>query len=117
MRRFVILEDDPDLRTSLCELLLVSGAESCVGAASLEELQEHADEALRADVALLDVHLGENRPTGVDAHSWLLSRGFAGQAIYLTAHRTEEAIARSGLVLQKPVAAGLIEALAAGEPR
>lgn len=117
MRRFLILEDDPDLRASLCELLLLAGAASCLAVGSVEELQEVEAEALRADVALLDVHLGDDRPSGLDAHAWLLSRGFSGQAVFLTGHGRPEPAAPSPMVLEKPVAAGVLEALAAGEPR
>jgi FixJ family two-component response regulator len=86
MAAVLILDDDADLREVLCEMLLLSGATSCLGASGLAELQHREHEALACDLAILDINLGPGQPSGVDASRWLVRCGFRGRILFLTGH-------------------------------
>ncbi|MCU1280197.1 MAG: hypothetical protein JWM53_3743 [bacterium] len=102
--RILILEDDDDLRASLADLMSIEGAEGCVVAGSLAELQAHADEALACALAILDVNLGEGVPSGLDAYRWLRDREFAGRIVLLTGHAGSLPLVRqAGLRADVPI--------------
>jgi CheY-like chemotaxis protein len=118
MARVLVLDDNADLRELLGELLTLSSA-SCVTAGTLKELEAKEREAVACDLAILDINLGENEPTGVDACRWLHAHGFGGEIVFLTGHaasdpRVREAAAMTqARVLTKPLeAARLTELLA-----
>ncbi|MDB4936723.1 MAG: hypothetical protein JWP87_3695 [Labilithrix sp.] len=85
-RGVLILDDDADLREVLSEMLLASGASSCLAAGGLDELKARAREALACDLAILDINLGPGEPSGVDASRWLVGCGFGGRIVFLTGH-------------------------------
>ncbi|REG29878.1 response regulator receiver domain-containing protein [Archangium gephyra] len=109
MLRVLVLEDDTDLRTILCELLSLSGAEACVGAGSLAEVQRKGAEALGCGLALLDINLGAGVPSGLDAYRWLKENGFSGRTVFLTGHARSHPLVREALeltnvqVVSKPI--------------
>ncbi len=85
MGRVLVLDDDNDLVESLCDFLRMFRA-TCVAAHSVAELRAHADEALACDMAILDINLGRDEPSGVDAYRWLRERHFGGRTVFLTGH-------------------------------
>jgi DNA-binding response OmpR family regulator len=105
----LVVDDDADLRTVLCDLFDSYGAR-CTGVGSLNELKNLvADGRLPFDLAILDVNLGAGQPSGVDAYRWLRERSFSGQILFLTGHGRSfpgvaEARALGVKVLEKPVA-------------
>jgi len=104
----VLLDDDDDLREALVELFDSSGCE-CFPAASVEELQRLPSRSLESNVALLDINLGAERQSGLDAFRWLQAQHFGGQIVFLTGHAkshplVEEARRLSGVrVMEKPM--------------
>jgi DNA-binding response OmpR family regulator len=104
----LLLDDDTDLRTVLCDLFDFYGAR-CTGVGSLDEMKNLlADGPLPFDLIILDVNLGPGRPSGVDAYRWLRERSFSGQVLFLTGHggsvpRVAEARSLGVKVLEKPV--------------
>jgi FixJ family two-component response regulator len=117
MLRVLVLEDDDDLRTILCELLTLAGADACVRARSLEELRRKGHEALGCGLALLDINLGAGVPSGLDAYRWLEENGFAGRTVFLTGHARSHPLVRAALelthvqVLSKPIESKVLLAL------
>jgi DNA-binding NarL/FixJ family response regulator len=120
--RVLVLEDDEDLRSILCELLSLSGAEECVDAGSLAELKRKRLEALGCGLAILDINLGAQVPSGLEAHDWLKENGFSGRTVFLTGHARSHPLVRQALelshaqVLSKPIEAKVIVALVGGGP-
>ena len=120
MLRVLVLEDDEDLRSILCELLSLSGAEGCVSAGSLEELRRQGGEALGCGLALLDINLGAGVPSGLDAYRWLKDNGFPGRTVFLTGHARSHPLVRQTLelenvqVLSKPIASKVLLELVGG---
>jgi FixJ family two-component response regulator len=113
----VVLEDDEDLRTILCELLTLAGAEGCVGVGSLSALERNRVEALGCGLAILDINLGAGVPSGLDAYRWLRDNGFAGRTVFLTGHARSHPLVREALelahvqVLSKPIESRVLLAL------
>jgi FixJ family two-component response regulator len=111
----VVLDDDEDLLDSLVVLFEDLGAR-CAGVKSVPELTSLGDAALGCRLAILDVNLGPEALTGLDAYAWLRAHDFAGRVVFLTGHARShplvEAVRKLGaLVLEKPVAAAELEAL------
>lgn len=117
MLRVLVLEDDADLRSILCELLSLSGADVGVSAGSLEELRRERAAALGCGLALLDINLGAGVPSGLDVYRWLRDNGFSGRTVFLTGHARSHPLVREALelknvqVLSKPIEAGALLAL------
>lgn len=115
----LVLEDDEDLRSAICEVLSVAGS-TCVAAGSFDELKAHEPEVRACSLALLDVNLGPNAPSGVRAYEWLRAGGFTGPIMFLTGHGAEHPEVRAALetsdarVLRKPLDAEALMALGEG---
>jgi FixJ family two-component response regulator len=113
----LVLEDDADLRSILCELLSLSGADACVSAGSVQDMQRKRTEALGCGLALLDINLGAGVPSGLDAYHWLKENGFSGRNVFLTGHARSHPLVREALelknvqVLSKPIESKVLLAL------
>ena len=121
----LLVDDDFDLREGIIDLYGAEGF-ACFGAASFEDVLGQADKILQVRLAILDVNLGAERPSGVEVYRWLRSRDFSGHVVFLTGHAAthplvEQARSIEGAqVLTKPVTAGklvdlALTALRAGE--
>ena len=103
----LIVDDDRDLCDILREYFTMLGVAPCLIAHSMEEVQ--ALPTLPRDLAVLDINLGPNAPSGIDVHHWLDAHGFAGRLVYLTGHARSSPLVRSVLelpnvtLLSKPV--------------
>ena len=105
----LIIEDDADLRETICEILESVPGVTSLGFASLEGLAASGSIIDEAELALLDVNLGAGQPSGVDVHAWLRGRGFKGRSLFLTGHArahplVEQAfLVQDARVMEKPV--------------
>ena len=116
-----LLDDDADLLEALADLLQTRNCR-CLLARSLDELKALGQQALDADVVVLDINLGPGLPTGLEAYDWLLAHGFAGRILFLTGHaRAHPLVARAerlqrASVLDKPMdGARLLERILGSE--
>jgi FixJ family two-component response regulator len=117
-RSVLLLDDDDDLRAVLAELFIERGAR-CMSVASVEQLIALGHAALSSGVAILDVNLGPQQASGVDAYEWLMARGYAGRVAFLTGHaRSHPVVARAyqlgAQVLEKPVSTDTLDRLLDG---
>jgi FixJ family two-component response regulator len=118
--RVLVLEDDGDLRSILCELLSLSGADGYVEAGSVAELKRKRAEALGCGLAILDINLGAEVPSGLDAYDWLKEHGFSGRTVFLTGHARSHPLVRQALelsnvqVLSKPIESKILVDLVGG---
>jgi DNA-binding response OmpR family regulator len=105
----LLVDDDQDLREILSDLFLVEGVRACVVAGSLDDVETRANDSLAANLAILDVNLGDGHPTGVDVCRWLREHGFAAPIVFLTGHAASDprVLAASQMpgtrVLSKPI--------------
>jgi DNA-binding NtrC family response regulator len=82
----LFVDDDADLCDTFRDTLHYLGYEECVLACSLKGAQAQHERALACRLAILDVNLGTDRPTGVDVFRWLEREGFRGKVVFLTGH-------------------------------
>ena len=80
------VEDNDDLRELVVELVTAVLKHRCVGVGSYEELVGLGDEALGCSIAILDINLGPNQPSGIAAYRWLRDKGYRGRIVFLTGH-------------------------------
>lgn len=85
MAQVLLLDDDEDLLQSLAELLQVMSY-GCLLAHNFRELTDLGEAGLACDVAVLDINLGKDQPSGIDAFHWLRENKFAGRIVFLTGH-------------------------------
>ena len=115
------VEDNDDLREVVVELVSVALQRRCVGVGSYEELVALGEEALGCSVAILDVNLGPNRPSGIDAYTWLRDKGYTGRIVFLTAHASTHPLVveahRIGdaEIFSKPIDADRLQSIVEGE--
>lgn len=118
MSRVIVLEDDEDLRSMLCQFFKVGGAESCLGVGSVAELKANAATVLGCTLAILDVNLGPGAPNGLDAFHWLKEQAFPGEIIFLTGHARSHPLVKAAYelpnvtVLEKPIEPKILRTLA-----
>lgn len=118
----LFVDDDEDLRAVVRDTLLRLGVQRVVLADSLRQVQESGDDALRCDLAILDINLGNGQPSGLEVHEWLRCRHFVGRIAFLTGHagndprvRSAASLAGSHVATKPLMVAGLRELI--GLPR
>lgn len=112
----LIVDDDEDLRETLGDVL--ASLRTCsVKAGSLHDIERRRDEITTCFLALLDINLGPNQPSGLEVCTWLLAHGFAGHIVFMTGHAAgyplvNDARAMRGVaILQKPIDLRVIEGM------
>ena len=82
----LFLDDDEDLRVTFADLVKTIFDRECHGIRSYGDLIDLGDRALHCGVAILDINLGPQNPSGLDAYGWLRKHGFGGRIVFLTGH-------------------------------
>jgi FixJ family two-component response regulator len=82
----LFLDDDEDLRATFADLVRTIFERECHGIRSYGDLLDLGDRALKCGVAILDINLGPQVPSGLDAYGWLREHGFDGRIVFLTGH-------------------------------
>lgn len=80
------LEDNEELREVLSEVTKSELGEEALSYSCLDEMMDHRAEVLQTKMAILDINLGSDQPTGVDAFHWLKSQDYKGKICFLTGH-------------------------------
>jgi FixJ family two-component response regulator len=84
--RVIYLDDDVDLLQVVSALVKHKTGHECLGLRTLEDLRAHRKEVLASAIAILDINLGANQPSGLDAWGWLRAEGYRGRIVFLTGH-------------------------------
>jgi CheY-like chemotaxis protein len=118
--KVLLLEDDADQLEMLAMVLsLGCGCES-VCAHSYEELVSLGDAALACELALIDVNLGPQQPSGLDAYRWLRAQNFPGRICFLTGHARSHPLVAQALAMgevrlvEKPILTDQLRKLVGG---
>lgn len=82
----VFLDDDKDLRDLFADVVALLSGRDCLTVGSVAELIDQRVQALAAELAILDINLGPDAPSGLDAYHWLRQQGFGGRIVFLTGH-------------------------------
>jgi DNA-binding NtrC family response regulator len=119
VEQVLLVEDSDDLRDSLADLLRLAGA-ACVAVGSLADVEARAADVLACGLAILDINLGPNTPSGIAVHRWLRERQFRGRIVFLTGHGranplVQEALRIEGVqVFEKPLGTDALVQLVRG---
>ncbi len=109
MKKILFLDDDKALCTLLSMLLNELGVTGCSFIHSFEEIKKFESELNSFDMIFLDVNLGPNVPSGIDAFNWLMENHYINQIVFFTGHANTFPVVRKALdyskvaVLEKPV--------------
>jgi FixJ family two-component response regulator len=115
------VEDNDDLRELVVELVTVVLKRRCVGVGSYEELAALGAEALRCSVAILDINLGPDQRSGIDAYGWLRDQGYKGRIVFLTGHASTHPLVVEAQrigdaeIFSKPIEPERLRAIVKGE--
>lgn len=82
----LFLDDDEDLRATFTDLVRTIFERECHGCGSEFDMIALGDRALHCGVAILDINLGPEAPSGIDSYGWLRKHGFHGRIVFLTGH-------------------------------
>jgi FixJ family two-component response regulator len=105
----VALDDDEQLLDALKDLIEGELGRRCLTLTSFHDLARRRAEVLACELAIIDINLGPEQPSGLDAYGWLNAERFAGRIVFLTGHaRVHPLVARACVlggasVLQKPI--------------
>ena len=117
------VEDNDDLRELVVELVTAVLKHRGVGVGSYEELVGLGDEALGCSIAILDINLGPNRRSGIDAYAWLRANGYTGRIVFLTGHASAHPLVVEAQrigdaeVFSKPIEPDRLRSIVEGERR
>jgi DNA-binding NtrC family response regulator len=109
MKKILFLDDDKALCTLLNMLLTELGVPGSVFIHSYNELMKFESELNSFDMIFLDVNLGPDVPSGIDAFNWLMEHHYVNRIIFFTGHANTFPVVRKALdfekvsVLEKPV--------------
>ncbi|MDX2087318.1 MAG: response regulator [Kofleriaceae bacterium] len=113
----LFLDDDDDLRENLADVFATfMDEETLLLSSHRAMLDEERALVLACRLAVLDINLGADAPSGLDAYRWLRSHDFAGPIIFLTGHARAHPLVREAermgdaIVLEKPVTVGQLHA-------
>jgi FixJ family two-component response regulator len=118
-----ILDDDADLRSLMGELFETALGLKSVQVRSVAQLVERASAVLGTRLAILDLNLGPEVPSGFDAYDWLRTHHYTGHIVFLTGHAQSDPLLQRARaldnveVLQKPVPTDQLLALASHEAK
>ena len=84
--RVILLDDDEDLRDAFAELGTHLGVDVTVVSTVTEMETAVNREHTAFDLAILDINLGPEMESGVDAYRWLRDQHFGGRIVFLTGH-------------------------------
>lgn len=109
MRSIFFLDDSEEYLDVM--KVFVQAACNCeaITCSNIESMQNQIEEILKSEMAFLDINLGLNQPSGIQAYRWLKSQGYNKPVYFLTGHAKDSdeakqaAIFEDARVLQKPI--------------
>jgi FixJ family two-component response regulator len=113
----LFLDDDDDLRDTFTDLVQSVFDRDCLGCRSYDQLLALGDRALACGIAILDINLGPQAPSGLDAYMWLRRGGFTGRIVFLTGHANTHPLVVEATrlgdadVVAKPISSGMLRSL------
>ncbi len=116
MKNVLFLDDDKDLCYVIEQLFYTVPGISCTSIHSVEDLKKLIP-GTTFDIAILDINLGPDLPTGLDAYTYLIEKQFKGKIVFFTGHGKTHPLTQAALkfpntmVLEKPASVESILAI------
>lgn len=111
MRSIFFLDDSEDYLDVMKVFVQAACNYEAITCTNIENMQDRMEEILKSEMAFLDINLGVNQPSGVQAYRWLRSHGYTKPVFFLTGHgkdsneNKQASIFEEVRVIQKPIAA------------
>lgn len=86
MAMVMVLDDDGDLLATIADVLRIVYSASCLPLRSYAEMVAQSKAVLACELAILDINLGPDQPSGLEAYRWLKANHFRGRVIFITGH-------------------------------
>lgn len=86
MKKILLLDDNKELCKLMEKMFATHGATDVSSFHSCAEVESLGPNGINYDLAFLDVNLGINARSGIDAFNWLVANGFKGKIVFLTGH-------------------------------
>lgn len=86
MKKILLLDDNKELCTLMTAMFRELGDHDISCFNSYAEMVVLKSHQINFDIAFLDVNLGVNVPSGIDAFDWLINSGYKGRIIFFTGH-------------------------------
>lgn len=86
MASVLFVDDDVDLRDVMQVSIGRISNHSCLAVGSFAEVQQERAQVLDCELAILDINLGKDNPSGLHVFGWLRLNGFKGTIVFLTGH-------------------------------
>jgi len=121
-KQIVLILDDSEELVDLFKLLIESQC-GCmtVTAKSLTEVMNQREKVKNCSLAILDINLGPDEPSGIEAYRWLKANDFDGKIVFLTGHAVSHPLVASAQslgdaqVFNKPLSADSIIQMVRGK--
>ena len=119
----LFLEDNQDLRETFVELITVMLGRRCVGVGSYREVVALGKNVAACTAAILDINLGPDQPSGINAYEWLRHNGYTGRIVFLTGHASTHPLVVEATrigdaeIYSKPIDPDLIQSIIEGVRR
>lgn len=120
MKKILFLDDDKSLCMLLDMLLTELGVPDAIFIHTYDDLMKFESELNSFDMIFLDVNLGPDSPSGIDAFNWIMEHHFINQIVFFTGHANTFPVVRKALdyakvsVLEKPVPVEKLQQLILG---
>jgi CheY-like chemotaxis protein len=104
-----VLDDSRDLLDSMVSVVEGLCATRCMTATSVRQMLDLSAQVLRSQLAFLDINLGANEPSGLEAYRWLRKQNYPGRIVFFTGHAQSHPQVQEALhvgdaeVVRKPV--------------
>ncbi|MGE0171322.1 MAG: response regulator [Oligoflexales bacterium] len=82
----LVVDDSADLLALMKLLIETHCRGDAIVAASFADVETRENAALASDMAILDINLGPDKPSGVDVYRWLREKGYDKPVFFLTGH-------------------------------
>lgn len=111
MRSIFFLDDSEEYLDVMKVFIQAACNYEAITCSNIESMQSQIEEILKSEMAFLDINLGLNQPSGIQAYRWLKSQGYNKPVFFLTGHAKDSDEARQASifeearVIQKPIAA------------
>jgi len=101
MRKVVLVDDDENLLGSFADFLETVAGVKCLTFRGLDELAAHKSDVCNGevDLAILDINLGADQPSGIDIYRWLQNEKFAGKIAFLTGHAGDHPLVKEATTI------------------
>lgn len=109
----VFLDDNADLCELIQSVIESQLSGDCFCFTNVAQMQNAERNVLASHVAILDIELGFQQPSGIEAYKWLKEKNYTGHIFFLTGHGLSAPLVQAAVTLgadiwEKPISSSKI---------